>query len=1002
MIYADGPLQMTHSPHPRALHAAPELHMARDLSRSHRRRLLAPLLAGKVVWEADGGEGDIPQPHMEPPPDVVLQLTPVRAELVQRHAASILGWLPEGGIAVLCGEDEVDEAALRRVAPYRAHYTQRDIAGSVMRPAEFDASRITVLRDPPCPATRVHIYLLSRQSLPPLDCGLLELPNARPDAPERPLDTHPLDTKLQKLPPRRPQTGPGAEQEQEQGQAASLAGRLLAQEARLLDALTRLRQAEAAQQNGSSVVDSGRAGPGGAGFEPPSARHSWRLSRQPAGAPLSTNPYDNRVDDAVILAARQGEAFFATYNLGSAAADPGPAVAALAVRVNRLAPVSGTAPPACDTAPPACGTAPPACGTAPDVSIIIPVYGQLAYTLNCLDSLFDHVSRYSAEIIIVDDCSLDQTGDYLPHVPQIRFHRQSSNGGFIASCNTGGALARGSYVVMLNNDTRVVEGWLDALIDSFTRFPRAGLVGSKMLYPDGSLQEAGGILWRDGSAWNYGRDDDPNRPHYAYARQVDYISGCSIALRRNDWIALGGFDAHFQPAYCEDADLCLRVAKGGGEIWFQPQSRVVHYEGKTSGTDTGRGVKAYQVVNTKKLFLRWRDQLATHRVNGEAAYFEKDRKIHQRILVIDATTPTPDQDAGSLQTVLGLESCRALGYGTSFVPEDNFLFQPGYTTSLQAAGIECAYAPYELGMENYLRRYGRLFDAVLVYRVSVLDKILPAIRAHAPQAILLYHVADLHFLRMERQAAIENDMMLRDAAAETRARELALVRTADCTITHSKVEADMLAELAPGAPVTVWPLMYPLHGTTRGFESRQDVIFLGGYRHPPNVDAVRFFCGNILPALREAEPGLGFIAAGANPTAEVAALAAPHVRVTGMIGDLRPVLDAARVFVCPLRVGAGVKGKIMTALAHGIPVVSTTIGIEGSGLVPGKHVLVADDPRDFAAATLRLYREPGLWRDLSEAGLELMAQTFSPARGAAYLQAAIDRAWAHKLGLQAA
>jgi glycosyltransferase involved in cell wall biosynthesis len=475
-----------------------------------------------------------------------------------------------------------------------------------------------------------------------------------------------------------------------------------------------------------------------------------------------------------------------------------------------------------------------------------------------------------------------------------------------------------------------------------------------------------------------------------------------VALRRDTWTALGGFDPHFHPAYCEDADLCLRVAAAGQEVWFQPQSRLVHYEGKTSGTDTSTGVKSYQVLNAKKLFLRWRDRLAAHRPNGEAPYAEKDRAVRKRMLVIDATTPTPDQDAGSLQTALGLQSCRALGYGTSFVPEDNFLFQPGYTTDLQAAGIECAYAPYELGMENYLRRYGRLFDVVMVYRVTVLDKIIKLIRAHAPQAALLYHVADLHFLRMQRQATLEQDGALAAAAAAMRVRELALVQAADCTITHSRFEADLLAEAAPDARVSVWPLMFPTHGTDKGFAARRDVVFLGGYRHTPNVDAVQHFAADILPALRHAEPDLRFIIAGANPTAQVSALAGPAVDVTGMVADLRDVLDRARVFVCPLRVGAGVKGKIMSALAYGIPVVSTSVGIEGSGLEPGRHVLVADDPDSFARETLRLYRDPALWHRLSHAGLDLMRDQFSPERGADYLGAAIGAAWARKLGVSAA
>jgi len=948
-----------------------------DLASAHRRRLVAPLLAGRVVLELHPEAASVQDierlmgANGGPRPDAVVQLTPVCGRTAQFLAAAVMPLLPASGIAAIASLDEVPAVEWRRIAPHYAHYTERGVNGSLFRPAEFDTGRIAVLRDLGAPERRVHIYLLARQQLALLDTGLLEAAEMEASQTAGMMAEAPLDTPLPPLGPGPLAPPPvGAD-----GQAASLAMRLLTQEDRYLSLYAQVKRLEAAQ----AECAPGHSGTG-TWFEPSAARHAWKQAQQPRDAPPSQDPYDRRVDDPAIIAARAGEAFFAQYGLGLPGTDAKPAVAALRKHRNQLAPR----------------------GARPDVSIIIPVYGQLAYTLNCLDSLFEHQSRYGAEIIIVDDCSPDDTGAQLPNLPQIRYHRQAANGGFIASCNEGAALARGEYVLMLNNDTRVVNGWLDALIDSFQQFPKAGLVGSKMLYPDGSLQEAGGIIWRDGTAWNYGRNDDPNRPHYAYARQVDYMSGCSIAMRRTDWAALGGFDAHFHPAYCEDADLCLRVAQSGAEVWFQPQSRVIHYEGKTSGTDIGSGIKSHQVLNSKKLFLRWRDKLASHRPNGAASYFEKDRAVAKRMLVIDATAPTPDQDAGSLQTVLGLQSCRALGYGTTFVPEDNFLFQPQYTTDLQAAGIECVYAPYELGMDSYLRRYGRLFDVILVYRVTVLDKILPLVRTYAPQAVLLYHVADLHFLRMERQAAVESDEGLVVQAAEMRARELRLVQQADCTITHSHYEADLLSKLAPDASVSVWPLMFPHHGTSRGFAGRRDVVFLGGYRHSPNVDAVQHFCAEIMPRLLQAEPGLRFVAAGANPTAEVAALAGPNVEVTGMIADLQPVLDGARVFVCPLRVGAGVKGKIMTALAYGIPVVSTSVGIEGSGLVPGRHVLVADDAESFAGETLRLYRDPALWHQLSVAGQELMAREFSPERGADFLAAAIDAAWVHKLGVQAA
>jgi glycosyltransferase involved in cell wall biosynthesis len=520
-----------------------------------------------------------------------------------------------------------------------------------------------------------------------------------------------------------------------------------------------------------------------------------------------------------------------------------------------------------------------------------------------------------------------------------------------------------------------------------------------MFYPDGSLQEAGGIIWRDGSCWNYGRHDDPNRPQYAHARQVDYVSGCSVVLPTELWRNLGGFDPLYTPAYCEDADLCLRIAARGQEVWLQTQSRVVHYEGKTSGTDVSNGVKAYQIINTRKLYLRWRERLESHRSNAEAPYFERERTKQRRMLIVDATTPTPKHDAGSVQTALAIQVSQQLGFKTHFVAEHNWLFQPEFTTDLQRVGVECAYAPFDLGIASYMRCYGHLFDVILVYRMNVLGPIIADLRRHAPQATLLFHLADLHYLRFQRRAEIENSPEGLLEAAIVKERELALVQAADCTITHSTVEAEILKREVPQAPIEVWPLMLESFGTSVPFSARENLCFLGGYRHWPNVDAVQYFVEHIFPRIRTSEPSIRFIIAGANPTREVMDLKGDGVDVVGMIDDLRELFDHVRVFVCPLRVGAGAKGKILSALSYGVPIVSTSVGMEGAGLENNTHAIVADSAAEFAEKTLWLYHNKQTWERLSTTGQSIVKQKFSVEMGQCKLRRAVRRGLQHKLGL---
>ncbi len=175
----------------------------------------------------------------------------------------------------------------------------------------------------------------------------------------------------------------------------------------------------------------------------------------------------------------------------------------------------------------------------PKVSIVIPVYNKWAYTAACLSSLLEVKGKYSFEVIVVDDQSSDETAEHLANIDGLTHLRNDRNLGFVGSCNRGASQARGEYLVLLNNDTQVLDGWLDELIDTFEREPRAGLVGSRLVYPDGSLQESGGIVFNDGSGWNYGRGQQAKNPEYLFLREADYCSGACIALKTKYFHATG-------------------------------------------------------------------------------------------------------------------------------------------------------------------------------------------------------------------------------------------------------------------------------------------------------------------------------------------------------------------------------------------------------------------------------------------------------------------------------
>ncbi|MEE7547575.1 glycosyltransferase [Xanthomonas sp. Kuri4-1] len=615
---------------------------------------------------------------------------------------------------------------------------------------------------------------------------------------------------------------------------------------------------------------------------------------------------------------------------------------------------------------------------APRVSVVIPVYNHVAHTVACLRALAAHPPQLPCEILVVDDGGSDATGERMAQVAGLHYHRRDGNGGFIAACNDGIALARGDYVVLLNNDTVPQPGWLDTLIDTFVQHPDTGLVGSQLLYPDGRLQESGGLVFADAGAWSYGRFESPEDPRYAYLRDMDYCSGAAIAMPRALLAQWGGLDRRYAPAYYEDTDLAFAVRAAGLHVRVQPASRVVHDEGTSNGTDTRTGVKAYQVRNQAVFARKWQTALAAQWPVGAVPGPALLHRGQRQVLIVDEAVPQPDRDSGSLRQFNLIRMLRREGAHVVFLPTRR---EHGgrHTEALQQLGVEVWYAPFLEGIGSWLRAHGARFQVVMMVRHHVALECLPLLRSLAPQARTVFDTVDLHYLRERRGAEIAGDAGLLRAAERTRRQELQVMAQADVTLLVSAAEREQLRVDAPQVRAELLSNLHEVAGAGADWEARRDLVFVGGFRHPPNVDGVRWFIREVFPRIRAQLPDVLFHCVGADVPDELQRLAdaCEGVQLLGHVPVLAPYMDGMRVAVAPLRFGAGVKGKVNLSMAHGQPVVATLCAVEGMHLRDGEDVLVADDAEGFADAVVRLYRDPQLWQRLAGNGLHNVARHFS-------------------------
>ena len=625
-------------------------------------------------------------------------------------------------------------------------------------------------------------------------------------------------------------------------------------------------------------------------------------------------------------------------------------------------------------------------------TIIICYHNNFEETYLCLESILKNTSDVNYEVILVDDYS-HENQEFSSCLHNIKIIRNEKNLGFLLSCNKGALSAIGEYLVFLNNDTQVDKNWLYASL-SLLKNKNIGAVGSRLLYPNGILQEAGGIIWNDATGCNYGKGEDPALPEYNFVREVDYCSGASLITPKTVFNSMGGFSEEFEPAYYEDTDYCFRLKSLGLKVFYQPDSVVYHYEGLSCGTNLNEGVKSYQLKNASFFRAKWKHQLLNH-LEPQSTFEGKYKSANSHgnkisILVIDSYAPRFDRESGSNRLLNIIKILKDLGYHVIFFPDNQFGEQP-YTHMLCQLGVEVIYKIDESYLTLVeLKKRIKLIDFAWICRPQLFKKYYKYLIKNK-NLFLIYDTIDLHFQRIKREWELKGSSSkeLEKKWKKSLALEQNCSSKASLTITVTHDEKKVVDNWR--AKCSVVPNIHkPTSMQIPSFGEREGLLFIGSYLHPPNVDSVIWLCEEIMPQVWERNPNINLTLLGSNPTDKVLSYKTDKVFVPGFIHDVKPYFQRAKLFLSPLRYGAGMKGKIGQSMALGLPVITTKVGAEGMNLVHDMNSMIAESSKDFVSNICSLYTDEKNWNKLSQKSLEHIEQ-FSPERVSREIKKIITR-----------
>jgi O-antigen biosynthesis protein len=615
----------------------------------------------------------------------------------------------------------------------------------------------------------------------------------------------------------------------------------------------------------------------------------------------------------------------------------------------------------------------------PLVSIMLVFYNHAELSYSCIKSIINFVDAdIPYEVIIVDNNSTDRTGLLLERISGAKIIRNKENRHFIVGCNQALEQVEGEYILFLNNDAELLKHSLSSALTTIKTIPDCGAVGGKVILPGGILQEAGSIIWSDGSCMEYGRGQSPTSPEFNFYRIVDYCTGAFLLTKTSLFKAHGGFDELFSPAYYEETDYCLWLQTQKLKVIYNPNAVVRHFNFGSSNFNSAIQI---QKKNKEIFSAKHKDTLKKHyepdSSNILKARFSASHN-NKKILYIDDCVPHVDSGAGYPRANSILRCIRELGYDVTIYPNtfpDAEDWDEVYRDIDPFTEIASGYGFKRLS--EFISKRRNYYDIVWISRLHNMELTIKSLRKYKGELKIVYDseaiVAEREYTKslLTRGKTSDFNKMLQE--------ELALCRCADTVVSVSMSDAEKF-ESHGFKNVYVLGSTYEKRETPFTFKEREGLLFVGNldYDDSPNVDSILYFVNEVLPLVREKITDIELHIVGTCKSRHIRELNRNRVYIHGRIPDLFEFYNRCRVFIAPTRYASGIPCKIQEAASFGLPVVATDILVKQVGWKNRKHLIASrPEKNDFFEKVVELYQNEKLWMDIRENAYSVIESEFT-------------------------